>query len=106
MAAYVPVGLHRHRSVLMHMADDGEVLGWTGLDNDPEALVAEVLKAGEAPEVAIEARDRSAVPTATRDTARCESSHPVTLSPVAASLRVDLDRHARPSGMVFDLPIG
>ena len=29
--------------------------GWTRLANDPEALVAEVLKAGEAPEVAIEA---------------------------------------------------
>ena len=37
------------------MADDGEVLGWTRLANDPETLVAEVLKTGEAPEVAIEA---------------------------------------------------
>ncbi|MFN0091736.1 MAG: transposase [Acidimicrobiales bacterium] len=55
MAAYVPIDLHRHRSVVMHMAADGEVLGWTRLANDPEALVAEVLKAGEAPEVAIEA---------------------------------------------------
>jgi transposase len=55
MAAYVPIDLHRHRSVVMHMAGDGEVLGWIRLANDPEALVAEVLKAGEAPEVAIEA---------------------------------------------------
>ena len=55
MAAYVPIDLHRHRSVVMHMADDGEVLGWTRLANDPETLVAEVLKAGEVPEVAIEA---------------------------------------------------
>ena len=55
MAAYVPIDLHRHRSVVMQMADDGEVLGWTRLANDPETLVAEVLKAGEAPEVAIEA---------------------------------------------------
>jgi transposase len=55
MAAYVPIDLHRHRSVVMHMADDGEVMGWTRLANDPEALVAEVCKAGEAPEVAIEA---------------------------------------------------
>ena len=55
MAAYVPIDLHRHRSVVMHMAVDGEVLGWTCLANDPETLVAEVLKAGEAPEVAIEA---------------------------------------------------
>jgi transposase len=55
MAGYVPIDLHRHRSVVMHMAADGEVLGWTRLANDPETLVAEVLKAGEAPEVAIEA---------------------------------------------------
>ena len=55
MAAYVPIDLHRHRSVVMHMADDGTVQGWVRLANDPETLVAEVLKAGEAPEVAIEA---------------------------------------------------
>ena len=55
MSAYVPIDLHRRRSVVMHMADDGEVLGWVRLANDPEALVAEVLKAGETPEVAIEA---------------------------------------------------
>jgi transposase len=55
MAAYVPIDLHRHRSVVMHMADDGTVLGWTRLANDPETLVAEVRKAGEDPQVAIEA---------------------------------------------------
>ena len=55
MSAYVPIDLHRHRWVVMHMAADGEVLGWVRLANDPEALVAEVMKAGEAPEVAIEA---------------------------------------------------
>jgi transposase len=55
MSAYVPIDLHRHRSVVMHMASDGEVLGWVRLANDPETLVAEVLKAGETPEVAIEA---------------------------------------------------
>ena len=55
MSAYVPIDLHRHRSVVMHMADDGEVLGWARIANDPEALVAEVLKADESPEVAIEA---------------------------------------------------
>jgi transposase len=55
MAAYVPIDLHRHRSVVMHMAADGTVQGWVRLANDPETLVAEVLKAGEAPEVAIEA---------------------------------------------------
>jgi hypothetical protein len=55
MSAYVPIDLHRHRSVVMHTAADGEVVGWVRLANDPEELVAEVLKAGEAPEVAIEA---------------------------------------------------
>ena len=55
MAAYVPIDLHRHRSVVMQMADDGEVLGWTRLANDPETLVAEVRKGGEDPQVAIEA---------------------------------------------------
>ena len=49
MASYVPIDLHRHRSVVMRMADDGEVLGWTRLANDPEALVAEVIMAGESP---------------------------------------------------------
>ena len=52
MAAYVPVDLHRHRAVVMHMARSGEIPGWTHLAIDSEALV---LKAGEAPVVAIEA---------------------------------------------------
>lgn len=57
MTRYVPIDLHRHRSVVMHMTAEGEVLGWTRLANDPEALVAEVLKdcPAEEVEVAIEA---------------------------------------------------
>jgi transposase len=55
MAAYVPIDLHRHRSVVMNMSETGEVLGWVRIANDPETLVAEVLKCGESPEVAIEA---------------------------------------------------
>lgn len=57
MTRYVPIDLHRHRSVVMQMTADGEVLGWTRLANDPEALVAGVLTdAGEEDvEVAIEA---------------------------------------------------
>ncbi len=39
---------------MTHMADD-EVLGSTRPANHPQTLVAEVFKAGEAPEVAIEA---------------------------------------------------
>lgn len=57
MTRYVPIDLHRHRSVVMQMTAEGEVLGWTRLANDPEALVAEVLKdvGAEDVEVAIEA---------------------------------------------------
>jgi transposase len=55
MTAYVPIDLHRHRSVVMRMDGDGVVAGWARLANDPETLVAEVLKAGVAPEVSIEA---------------------------------------------------
>lgn len=55
MTMYLPIDLHRRRSVVMQMSETGEVLGWTRLANDPETLVVEVLKAGESPEVAIEA---------------------------------------------------
>src|SRR3954447_8630123 len=55
MTAYVPIDLHRHRSVVMNMTASGEVLGWVRIANDPETLVAEVVKCGEHPEVAIEA---------------------------------------------------
>ena len=53
-STYVLIDLLRHRSVVTHMADD-EVLGSTRPANHPQTLVAEVFKAGEAPEVAIEA---------------------------------------------------
>jgi hypothetical protein len=56
MTRYVPIDLHRHRSVVMQMSAEGEVLGWTRLANDPETLVAEVTKHTDEPmEVAIEA---------------------------------------------------
>jgi transposase len=51
----VAIDLHRRRSVVMHTDADGVELGWQRLANEPEALVAEVLRHGEAPEVAIEA---------------------------------------------------
>jgi len=49
MAAYVPVDLHRHRSVVMHMARSGEIPGWTHQANDSEALVAAVLRPARRP---------------------------------------------------------
>ena len=55
MGGYVPIDLHRRRSVVMHLDEAGESLGWKRIANDPEVLVAEVLRHGESPEVAIEA---------------------------------------------------
>jgi hypothetical protein len=46
----------------MQMAADDEVAGWIRLANDPETLVADVLKAGQAPEVAIEATTAGTAP--------------------------------------------
>ena len=52
---YVGIDLHRHRSVIVRMDQDGEVTGESRIDNDVLALTAEVAKAGPEPEVAIEA---------------------------------------------------
>ncbi|MEZ5170432.1 MAG: hypothetical protein R3A49_06765 [Acidimicrobiia bacterium] len=43
MAGYVPIDLHRRRSVVMHIDSAGEMLGWKRVANEPDALVAEVL---------------------------------------------------------------
>ena len=55
MAAFVPIDLHRHRSVLMHIPYDGEVLGWTRLANDPRDVDRGGAQGREARKVAIEA---------------------------------------------------
>jgi transposase len=52
---YVGIDLHRRRSVIVRMDHAGEVIGEARIDNDPLALAAQVAKAGDAPEVAIEA---------------------------------------------------
>jgi transposase len=49
------VDLHLHRSVVCHMDGQGRQLDCVRIDNDPTALVAEVVKAGRAAPVAIEA---------------------------------------------------
>jgi hypothetical protein len=36
MAGYVPIDLHRHRSVVMNMSATGEVINWVRIANDPE----------------------------------------------------------------------
>ena len=51
----VGIDLHRHRSVLLRMTESGERLGSVRIENDPMALAAEISKAGEHPQVVLEA---------------------------------------------------
>ena len=52
---YVGIDLHRRRSVIVRTDEDGNHLSTVRIDNDPMALAAEVAKAGEHPEVVLEA---------------------------------------------------
>jgi transposase len=51
----VGIDLHRRRSVIVRMTETGERLGVARIDNDPVALGVEIAKAGESPEVVLEA---------------------------------------------------
>jgi len=51
----VGMDLHRRRSVLVRMTDTGEQLETIRISNDPEYLKAVMARAGEAPEVVLEA---------------------------------------------------
>jgi len=51
---YVGIDLHRRRSVIVRMTEDGEVLDTVRIVNDPVALSLELAKAGPDPEVALE----------------------------------------------------
>src|SRR6185312_8150600 len=51
----VGMDLHRRRSVLVRMTDTGEHLETVRISNDPEYLRAVMARAGEAPEVVLEA---------------------------------------------------
>jgi transposase len=52
----VGVDLHRRRSVVVRIAaDTGQRLGMARIDNEPMTLAAEIAKAGEQPEVVLEA---------------------------------------------------
>jgi len=51
---YVGIDLHRRRSVIVRMTEDGEVLDTVRIVNDPVTLSAELAKAGPDPEVALE----------------------------------------------------
>lgn len=52
---YVGIDLHRRRSVIVRMNDDGQVLGIDQVVNDPVELSMAMAKAGPDPEVALEA---------------------------------------------------
>ena len=52
---YVGLDLHRRRSVIVRRNEGGETLETVRIDNDPVALAAELAKAGEHPEVILEA---------------------------------------------------
>ena len=53
---YVGIDFHRRRSVIVHKNATGEILETVHLDNDPGAFAAALAKAGEHPEVVLEAR--------------------------------------------------
>ena len=52
---FVGIDLHRRRSVLVRMTEAGEKLETTRISNDPEYLRAVMARAGESPEVVLEA---------------------------------------------------
>jgi len=51
----VGIDLHRRRSVIVRMDQDGQRLDTVRIDNDPMAFAAEIAKAGEHPQVVLEA---------------------------------------------------
>jgi transposase len=54
-AQIVGIDLHRRRSVIVRMTETGEHLAQVRIDNDPMTLAAEIAKAGEHPQVVLEA---------------------------------------------------
>jgi hypothetical protein len=52
---FVGVDLHRRRSVIVRMAESGERLETVRILNDPERLAEVMTRAGEAPDVVLEA---------------------------------------------------
>jgi transposase len=55
MGSYVGIDLHRRRSVIAVLNDDGDRVSWCRIDNTPANLAAEVVAAGADAEVAMEA---------------------------------------------------
>jgi hypothetical protein len=55
MGSYVGIDLHRQRSVVVVLDDDGNRVSWRRIDNGPMNLAREVTAAGPDAEVAMEA---------------------------------------------------
>jgi transposase len=56
MGSYVGIDLHRRRSVVVVLNEDGQRVSWSRIDNSPANLAAEIVAAGgPAAEVAMEA---------------------------------------------------
>jgi hypothetical protein len=51
----VGIDLQRRRSVIVRMTETGERLDSVRIDNDPVGLAARIVKAGEDPQVVLEA---------------------------------------------------
>ena len=52
---YVGIDFHRRRPVIVHKNAAGEILETVHLENDPAGFARELAKAGEQPEVVLEA---------------------------------------------------
>ena len=52
---FIGIDLHRRRTVIVRTTAEGEVLESTRIVNDPDRLTAVIARAGEAPEVVLEA---------------------------------------------------
>src|SRR3712207_3778418 len=53
----VGIDLHRRRSVIVRMTETGDRLDSVRIDNDPIRFATEIAKAGENPQVVVEATD-------------------------------------------------
>ena len=51
----VGMDVHRRRSVLVRMTEDGQRLGTARITNSPQALRREIARAGKSPRVVVEA---------------------------------------------------
>ena len=83
----VGMDLHRRRSVLVRMTEDGRKLGTARITNSPAALRAEIARAGENPRVVLEATYGWYWAADTLEAAGAEVhlTHPLGLRPTAAS---------------------